>query len=376
MLSPGVFYEKLRQYTAMKPRVRSRGKAAPCSCVLPLQAFLPVIGGGAVLVLAFLLALMYSVACLVPESIVASPEPSVLSPRQCCIVPVGPEISVFPAMMVSGGDASVLMKQVMQEMEIQVAAETPRGVDFPLLQMELLEDSDGGMPASVLRGVFYDLTRDKSGASAGLVNGKDVQSVVRGILESGNSGMLARFWRFPPLLYSSCFLHPVADAARVSEAFRWQSDYLPSAWVAVYCGRVVAPVSGIIRFVGMGKAYMAVNFDSRIVLESGSCQNSTQKNENPGDLAVGAAIKVTEGESYPVVISISGAENCPHFALLWEHVSEKNVAVEEGVSADVQYYLFRTKLCTPDDSSAEGVENKVRKWSDFNPDSPIWMVVP
>lgn len=345
-----------------------------------MHSLLSVIGGGVALVLVFLLALVYSAFCLtmrpVSEPMAAAPVEPVIPLHQCRMVPVGPEISVLPAVSVTGAAAHVSLEQVMQEMEGLVATEPPHDIDFSLLQMELLGDFDGWLPASVLWGTFYDLSRNKGGAPTGLVNGKELESVVKNYLNSRDWGKLARFYRFPPILYSSCFLWPVADAARMPGEFRWQSGQLPPAWVATYRGRVESPVSGTIRFIGTGDVYLAVCFNSRVVLESGSCLASTQKSENPEKLAVGTAIKVKEGEVYSVLVILAGSGDVADFGLLWEYAPEKNEAGKEGESADTRYYLFRTNLCTPDDNDVVEVQCQGKKWPIFDPDSPIWMVVP
>ena len=347
---------------------------------LPLLALLSVIGGGGVLVVVFLLALVYSAVCLAPgpiaeSSAVATEEP-ILLPRQCRMVPVGPEISVLPAMSVTGAAAHVSLEQVMQEMEGLVETEPPHDVDFPHLEMELLGDFDGGMPASVLRGKFYDLTRNRGGAPTGPVNGKEFQSVVNKCLYSWDWSIMGRFWRLPATLYSSCFLYPLADAAQLPEMFSWPSGSLPSSWMAAYYGRVESPVSGTIRFVGTGGTYLGVCFNSLPVLESGSCLVSAQGDEGLHSLAAGASIKVKEGEVYSVCIIVAGSGNVADFGLLWEYAPEKNEAGKEGESADTRYYLFRTNLCTPDDNDVVEMQCQDKKWPIFDPDSPIWMVVP
>lgn len=333
--------------------MQNRRISTPYCAGLPLLALLSVIGGGGVLVVVFLLALVYSAVCLAPGPVAES-----------------------SAVSVTGAAAHVSLEQVMQEMEELVATEPPHDIDFPLLQMELLGDFDGRLPASVLWGTFYDLSRNKGGAPTGLVNGKELESVVKNYLNSRDWGKLARFYRFPPTLYSSCFLRPVADAARMPGEFRWQSGQLPPAWVATYRGRVESPVSGTIRFIGTGDVYLAVCFNSRVVLESGSCLASTPKSENPEKLAVGTAIKVKEGEVYSVLVILAGSGNEAGFGLLWEHVSGKSAAGSEGVLTDVRYYLFRTSFCTPYADGDDGALEQCGQWPAFNPDSPIWMVVP
>lgn len=364
----------------MRPRVQNRMKATLYRWRGPLHSLLSVIGGGVALVLVFLLALVYSAFCLtmrpVSEPMAAAPVEPVIPLRQCRIVPTGPEISVLSAMMVPYVSALESVELVMQEMEGLVETEPPHDVDFPHLEMELLGDFDGGMPASVLRGKFYDLTRNKGGAPTGLVNGKEFQSVVNKCLYSWDWSIMGRFWRLPATLYSSCFLYPLADDAQLPEMFSWPPGSLPSSWMAAYYGRVESPVSGTIRFVGTGGTYLGVCFNFQPVLESGSCLVSARGDENPHSLAAGAAIKVKEGEVYSVCIIVAGSGDVADFGLLWEYAPEKNEAGKEGKSADTRYYLFRTNLCTPDDNDVVEVQCQGKKWPIFDPDSPIWMVVP
>ena len=262
----------------------------------------------------------------------------------------------------------------MQEMEELVETESPVDEDFPMLQMELLGEFEAGLSASELWGAFYDLSRSKAGAPTGLTSGRELQSVVKKFLKSEGQNPLSRFYQLPSTLYASSFLHLEADAAWVPETFCREDVILPPAWVAVYGGRVEAPVSGTIRFVGSGNARMAVWFNSRVVLESGLCLASPSKKENPGALAIGSAIKVKEGVSYPVCIIIAGMEHRTGFALLWEHVSGKSGAAKETVPAGKRFYTFRTNICTPDDSSIEETQGKGSEWPALDLDSPVWRV--
>ena len=346
---------------------------------------LPAVSAGvAALSLLFCLALVVPVACLAPEMLVD--EHAVHSSEEGCVLrwmkpasarrlrPVVPVVSVAPSMVASGGAAYVSPEQVMQEMEELVESESPLDEDFPMLQMELLGDFDAGLSASVLWGAFYDLSRSKAGAPTGLTSGRELQSVVKKFLKLEGQNPLSRFYRLPITSYASSFLHLEADAARVPEMFCREDVLLPPAWVAVYGGRVEAPVSGTIRFVGSGNARMAVCFNSRVVLESGPCLASPSKKENPGALAIGSAIKVKEGVSYPVCIIIAGMEHRTGFALLWEHVSGKSGVAKETVPAGKRFYTFRTNICTPDDSNIEETQGKGSEWPALDLDSPVWRV--
>lgn len=362
----------------MSSRIQSRRKNTLFGWALPLQPLLSAVGGGVVLVLVFLLALVYSATRLVPEPagelVAVVPAEPVLSLRQRRMVPMVPEISVIPGMVMSGGTAFVSPEQTMLEMEGLVETEPPCDPDFSMLQMELLGEFDVGMLCSELWGTFYDLTRSRSGAPSGLKNGRKQQSLVKKCLNSNDWSGLRRFWRLPASLYSSCFLYPMADAAQLPEMYRWPPCSLPSAWIAAYSGRVVSPVSGTIRFVGTGSTYLCVCFNFRPVLESGSCLASARGDANSRRCTTGAAIKVKEGEVYSVYIILAGSENVADFGLLWEYVSENPVAGQAGMSSDNRYYLFRTNLSTPDDNDVIEAQRQGKKWPEFDPDSPVWMV--
>ena len=359
--------------------MQSRRKTTLGSRALLVQPLLSAIGGGVALVLVFLLALVYSATCLGPEFVgeplVAVPGKPLLPLCQRRMVPRVPELLVIPAMRVPGGAALVSHEQAMQEMDGPVETPSPSDVDFPLLQMELLGDLDAGLPASLLWGTFYDLTRSRGGVPSGLLGGKEQQSVVKNCLNSNDWRGMSRFWRLPSVLYGSCFLYPVEDIALLPEMFSWPSGSLPLAWMAAYSGRVVSPVSGTSRFVGTGNAYLAVRFNSRPVLESGSCLISGWRDANSRKSAAGAAIKVKEGEIYSVCIILAGSGNVADFGLLWEHVSGETADGKERLSTDARYYLFRTNLCTPVTGGSDETQGTCGKGPVFEPDSPVWRVI-
>ena len=286
---------------------------------------------------------------------------------------------------------------------------------------------EGG--GSTLEGTFYDLKKKRNGAPSGIQPSNQMQVVeaLAKFFSSWNEAELNKYYKSPTKLYASNWYLPVAYAKYGPIAFQvgdpkkkesqWECQ--PSAWVAVYRGRVIAPKTGTFRFIGTGDDFFAVRFDRKKALTAGyrlateydkkspdDCftyhgdaavrQNRLDKflkanrgyemikgvpgcgiwDSELGGLVAGAPFKVREGESYDIEIAISEIPGGKFgFVLFIEDITDgKN-------SKAKQYDLFRTCDVNPDvdkvmqalkDAKCHAGDNRIP----FNTDSWVWESVP
>ncbi len=290
---------------------------------------------------------------------------------------------------------------------------------------------EGG--GSTLEGTFYDLKKKRNGAPSGLKGGAENQDAVIEALAkfftNWNEAELNKYYKSPTKLYASNWYLPVADAKYGPIAFqvgdpkkpesRWECQ--PSAWVAVYRGRVVAPKTGKFRFIGTGDDFLAVRFDRKTVLDAGYRLPTRWEKNNPraawvsgagdaenfrrdiaggkdkkrkdykfitgipgcriwdgelGGLIAGTPFKVTEGEAYDIEIAISEIPGGKFgFVLFIEDITD-------GANDKAkQYDLFRTCDVNPNidkvmqalkEANCYAGDNRIP----FNGDSWVWECVP
>ena len=290
---------------------------------------------------------------------------------------------------------------------------------------------EGG--GSTLEGTFYDLKKKRNGAPSGLKGGAENQDAVIEALAkfftNWNEAELNKYYKSPTKLYASNWYLPVADAKYGPIAFqvgdpkkpesRWECQ--PSAWVAVYRGRVIAPKTGKFRFIGTGDDFLAVRFDRKTVLDAGYRLPTRWEKNNPraawvsgagdgenfrrdiacgkdkkrkdykfitgipgcriwdgelGGLIAGTPFKVTEGESYDIEIAISEIPGGKFgFVLFIEDITD-------GANDKAkQYDLFRTCDVNPNidkvmqalkEANCYAGDNRIP----FNGDSWVWECVP
>lgn len=279
------------------------------------------------------------------------------------------------------------------------------------------EVSDG----SQLEGTFYDLKQKENGRYSGVSGGDaseaQVIQILRGFLERWSPRKLNDYYRAKQKLYASHFFLPVAAARYGPIAYGCEKECRPSAWVAVYRGKVKAPKSGKFRFVGTGDDTLAVRFNHQTVLVAGYSipirQNGPRRlrdwteyerylkrandkglkghelvrldgiprwNREVGGLTAGQVFEVEQGGVYPIEILISEIPGGLFgLMLLIEDLSRDPVAGQE----EIAYDLFRTNSAKPDEKyilkqlrqagCAVGSQLEVPR---YNADSPIWQVVP
>lgn len=287
-------------------------------------------------------------------------------------------------------------------------------------------DNGGGLGTAVsdgsqLEGSFYDLKqredRSYSGISGGDSSEYQVISILHRFLNNWSPQVLENYYRAKQRLYASHFFLPVARAHYGPIAYNCEKECRPSAWVAIYRGKVRAPKSGKFRFVGTGDDTLAVRFDGQTVLVAGysipTRRNGPRRirnwreyeryleqgndealkeyeliqldgiprwNHEIGGLTGGKSFEVEKGKVYPIEIMISEIPGgCFGLMLLIEDMTDKSV----GGKAKPKYDLFRTNSAKPNEKRILKVLQKygcdVRGGLQvpvYNADAPIWEVVP
>lgn len=283
---------------------------------------------------------------------------------------------------------------------------------------------------SALEGTFYDLKRKKHGASTGLRPGNQ-DAVIAALAEyckKWDTSVLDRYYQSETKLYASSWYLPVAKADYGPVAFKVgdpqkpqsQWECKPSAWLAVYRGRVIAPKTGTFRFVGTGDDFFVVRFNNTMVLDAGYYLPTRWTPQNHraayvatfhgtdyhrliarggdpkrrhykfitgipgcgiwdnelGGLTAGNPFDVREGQEYDIEITISEIPGGKFgFVLFIEDITKGEKKRPKT------FDLFRTAPVNPD---PEKVMQSLRdadcyvqdNFIPFNEDSLIWEVVP
>lgn len=276
-----------------------------------------------------------------------------------------------------------------------------------------------------LSGVVYDLRRSANGgaSSVGRLSKNVVQtSNVGGLLAILKSFVLGKwsytpdakglpvykdlssYYRYPGTWYRSVFYHgEKLDSTEYLRVFE-DDNASVSGWVAVYSGYVVAPFTGLFRFVGIGDDTLVVRFNRQLVLDYGYYSSSLGKEisgpqdcletaaQNQGrrillpekglysdkletyfpdvygarGVAKGLPIPVRKGDIYPIEILFSDIGGGSFsMALFIERLSSSGKPLRE---APEKLPLFRTNSDLP-----EHPEDAYHP--DFDENSPIWKVV-
>lgn len=269
---------------------------------------------------------------------------------------------------------------------------------------------EGGSGGSALEGTFYDLKQTRNGSPMAHNNNSTVE-VLHEFTKNWNAGALAKYYQSPTKLYASNFCLPNCKAEYAPIAYKCKDKVQPAHWVAVYRGKVKAPVSGTIRFCGTGDDTLCVRFNNETVLESGwtipstnvhaggespAYRQNAQSGNDPahkgyefitrpelptwsnrlGGLTAGKEIKVEEGKTYPIEIMISEIPGGAFgFVLLTQQKGQTGYD-------NNKFDLFRTNFSCPTAAelekmiSEDGCSMGRMEFPVFNQDSPIWVAVP
>ncbi len=399
-----------------------------------LSCILFILLGGGILVL-----VVYNVAISEPASFVSykpKKKPNAKTTRkqaseENAIQEEASASTPAQAVIVSNSPTAVTMPMSTAIADMSDGLSADIGLDTGLGAGDLGEGMGGGGDGlgskegggSTLTGTFYDLKMKKNGADSGL-KGSDQVGVITALAKfftSWNERELDKYYKSETKLYASSWYLPVASAKYGPIAYEvgdpdkdektWECK--PSAWLAVYRGKVIAPKSGKFRFIGTGDDFLAVRFDKKTVLEAGYRAPTYFDKKNPtgcfisegakreaflkerkdyemittvvgcnkwngelGGLVAGKTFSVKEGEEYEIEIAITEIPGGYFgFVLFIEDVTEgKN-------SKAKQYDLFRTCDTNPDidkvmkalkDAKCDAGTTKIP----FNEDSWVWEVVP
>ena len=345
-----------------------------------------------------------------------------------------PSNTVAPSVIVATGAAPVAMAQVDIPMDDSqddgMSIDIGMGLDAGL--GDSLGDEGGGMGGSpggsALEGTFYDLKLTKGGASTGIKLKEDgslsdegrakVHKILYDFSKSWSPSVLNKYYSSPTKLYASNFFLPTCLAKYAPIAFNCQDKCKPSAWLAVYRGKVKAPKTGKFRFVGVGDETLMVRFKGKLVLEAGWClptmyddkkpnacgnMGTTQAykeaiasgrekshkgyefipypktkdwNANVGGLTAGTVFEVKEGEVCPIEILVSEVPGGGFgFCVLIQDMSKPR-------KEDIE--IFRTNFSMPDEAELMKQVKAAGCWRGgkefeapfFSQDSHIWVAVP
>ncbi|MBR6575716.1 MAG: hypothetical protein IKK73_01140 [Akkermansia sp.] len=193
-----------------------------------------------------------------------------------------------------------------------------------------------------------------------------------------------------------------------------KSKTIPSSWIAVFRGKVIAPRSMTFRFFGSAEDNIAVRFNGELVLETGMNQPLIYKgngirgkggsidslkvynqevaagkyperkdylllmlkstpyiNEVYGGLMGGTPVTVKKGQTYPIEIIIGNEGGDAFYYLLTQEVTPDNHA---------PMHLFRTNGAHPTTPSFRAHKDWKRRHFDSGPNfinnSDIWKIAP
>lgn len=132
-------------------------------------------------------------------------------------------------------------------------------------------DNRGG---GALVGYLYDLKQANDHKPTGMDPGK-YQGIVKNFVGKGwDEKVFAPYFKSPKPLYTTQMFIPDMEADEAPKAFdvdKGPHKVEPRMWVALYKGKVVAPMAGKFRFVGFADDILVVRFDGKTVLDAG-CQ--------------------------------------------------------------------------------------------------------
>ena len=124
-------------------------------------------------------------------------------------------------------------------------------------------------------GTFYDFKRDRSGRSIPMEPDALRQALKEFVRSGWKTSDLARYYRSPKKLYTTCFAIPEVTSELAPDAFG-EAGTKGWCWAAHYKGQLVFPEDITFRFWGMGDDLMLVRVDSRVVLVSSWPGGSTE----------------------------------------------------------------------------------------------------
>lgn len=289
---------------------------------------------------------------------------------------------------------------------------------------------------SALEGIFYDLKKYKNGSPTGLNGGVEKQNKVIEALSEAfrfnawDATELDKYYQADTRLYADYWYLPAARADyapiefKVGKATNPVSPWVcqPAAWVVVYRGKVIAPITGKFRFIGTGDDFLAVRFGGKTVLDAGYRLPTLWEQKNPnacrigdsngqqwrnnikngkdkqrkdynfikgipgctiwdnelGGLTAGTPFDVTEGKAYDIEIAIAEIPGDTFgFILFIEELDKKGKP--KDTTKGKKYDLFRTTANNPNVREMTQALKAANCYTQdanipFNVDSYVWVV--
>jgi hypothetical protein len=265
--------------------------------------------------------------------------------------------------------------------------------------------------ANGLVGVFYDTKQDTKRKDTGIDSSKIHQVLINFTTRGWDQKTLStKYYQAPHKLSQTRVFMPMISADVAPAAFGCDKEVKGKHWIVVYRGTVIAPKSGKFRFVGAADDALVVRFNRQNVFDYGfrfgsvefhinSKSNQLIKGGNPGKelesqlkrakgieypiahyqydttptynqalggLAIGPQFEVRANSSYPIEILISEVPGGNFGAILLIEEMGADYKTTSGGAPILP--IFRTDSTLP--------EAKGANLPPFDPNSPIWRVVP
>lgn len=119
-----------------------------------------------------------------------------------------------------------------------------------------------------LIGIFYDLKQTQDRKSSGTDQVAYNRVVARFVDSGWHESALSKYFRATKPVYATQLWIPNISANSAPKAFGVEDFVKPTRWIVHYKGQVVAPKTGVFRFVGIADNVMAVGVNSETVLIS------------------------------------------------------------------------------------------------------------
>ncbi|MFQ3671900.1 MAG: hypothetical protein SNJ84_10640, partial [Verrucomicrobiia bacterium] len=146
-----------------------------------------------------------------------------------------------------------------------------------------------------LRGVFYDLKRQRNGSPA---PGTFVEKVRAFTRANWQRSVLDRHFRVSREMFATQFYIPRMPAEEAPKAFEVQNEVEPRGWVILYSGLFSPPSSGRYRLVGYADDLLLVRVDGQLVL-NGSRRSSRDAAPWTPDPDGGFKFRISSSEPPP-----------------------------------------------------------------------------
>lgn len=256
-----------------------------------------------------------------------------------------------------------------------------------------LPGDSSGNPSGFV-GTLYDFKEFSSGGKTGM-KADDCRALIARFVEyEWDAKVFAEYASHSVYVGAGLFFCPIM---KVEEAVPFRDEIQekvgPHRWAAVYRGRVKAPKTGRLRFVGGGDEMLAVRFDGKLVLDHGRTKALSRNQERGvdardcffyesagsvwnaelGGLRAGMPFDVVKDRWYSMDVLVASLDSSTFgVALLVDDGESAGQKVDDdGVPV---FPLFRTLfLLPPDRDAARMKDGSFGRYSvPYDADSPVW----